>query len=61
MLANVFEVEHNAQGAVLRQNTGATLLMDFKAAFPSLHHRYMHRVLEALAIPTHLRNMIFMF
>ena len=60
MLANVVDVEHRAHEIALKHSKGAVFLMDFKAAFPSLCHRYMHRVLEALGVPKHLRNMVSM-
>ena len=34
------------------------MLVDFRAAFPSLNHKYMHAVLRALGIPYHILHSI---
>ena len=51
MIANPVDVQHAAQMVTLRNDKGAILLLDFKAAFPSLNHKYMHSVLKALGLP----------
>ena len=51
MLANVVEIDHEAQVISLRHPRGAIVLFDFAAAFPSLGHSYLIRVLEHLRLP----------
>ena len=47
MLANVVNISHRAQVVGLSDDHGGMLLFDFKAAFPSLCHGYMHSVLKS--------------
>ena len=58
MLSNVVDIVHQAQIASLEHEQAAILLFDFKAAFPSLCHGYMHSTLKALGIPRHILNFI---
>ena len=44
MLTNVIDVEHGSQQAALKEEQGATILLDFKAAFPSLSHGFLHGI-----------------
>ena len=58
MLANVVDVTHMAQLVSLGHDQGGVMLFDFRAAFPSLSHAYLHAALRALGLPTHLLNFI---
>ena len=58
MLANIVNVTHGAQQVALQQERGAILLLDFKAAFPSLSHDHLHTVLEALGVPDNILAMV---
>ena len=58
MLANSVDIQHSAQMVALQNDMGGLVLFDFKAAFPSLNHRYMHTVLEALGLPAAILNLV---
>ncbi len=58
MASNVIDVESWAQQVCLEKQRGAILLLDFRAAFPSVSHGYLHQVLEALGIPEAVRAAI---
>ena len=58
MLANVVDISHCAQLVSLNDDRGGMMLFDFKAAFPSLSHGYMHAVLTALGLPKHILNFV---
>ena len=58
MLANVVDVEHDAQEVALTEEAGATFLFDFKAAFPSISHAFIHRILAKLGVPAEFRRMV---
>ena len=58
MLSNVADISHRAQAVSLDDDRGGMLLFDFKAAFPSLSHGYMHAVLKALGLPRHILNFV---
>ena len=58
MLANIIDVEHEAQRKCFLNKRGAIVLLDFKAAFPSISHSYLLSVLRALGMPTDTTNMI---
>ena len=58
MLANVVDVEHAAQVVALSEDQGAIILLDFKAAFPSIGHDFLHRMLEAIGLPSPTRAFI---
>ncbi len=58
MLANIVDIEHASQHGALKHAQGGTVLFDFRAAFPSLNHQYMLKVLKALGVPRHIHNMI---
>ena len=51
MLANVVDLEHHAMMAALSRRRGLLLLLDFKAAFPSVAHAYMQQCLEGFGVP----------
>ena len=58
MLANVIDISHRAQTVSLQHDRPGMLLFDFKAAFPSLSHGYMHTVLKSLGLPSHILNFV---
>ncbi len=58
MLGNSVDIQHAAQLTAMKHSKGGLLLLDFKAAFPSLGHRYLHTVLGALGLPDHILNSI---
>ena len=58
MLRNVMEIDWSAQKVSLMSRSGAVVLFDFRAAFPSLSHAYLHAALRALGLPIHLLNFI---
>jgi hypothetical protein len=58
MLSNVLTVDHEAMKISLEQETGAIVLFDFKAAFPSLERAFMIRTLEWLGMPEKQLNLI---
>ena len=58
MLSNVVDIQHAGQLTALDREHGAILLFDFKAAFPSLNHHYLHRVLAKLGLPRDVLRMI---
>ena len=51
MLRNIIEIDWAAQKVSLLGPRGAIILLDFKAAFPSLDHTYMWQALSALGFP----------
>ncbi|CAK0898422.1 unnamed protein product [Prorocentrum cordatum] len=51
MLANVVELEHDAMLTATQKQRGMILLVDFKAAFPSVSHRFLRRCLEGFGMP----------
>ena len=58
MLGNVLDIEWEAMRISLRTESGAILLFDFSAAFPSMAHEYLITVLEALGAPPSAMNVI---
>ena len=51
MLANVVQMEARALSTAARHHRGAAILIDFKAAFPSISHEYLHTCLQAVGFP----------
>ena len=58
MLANSVDIQHAAQMVTLQNESGGLVLFDFKAAFPSLNHKYMHTVLKALGLPDAMLDLV---
>ena len=52
MLRNVLEVDFASHKISIRSRSGAMILFDFKAAFPSLAHEMIWDVLEATGVDT---------
>ena len=49
-------LEHSVLGGGLDDGDAACLFLDIKRAFPTVSHRFLHRVLEAAGAPQWLRN-----
>ena len=58
MLSNVLTVDHEAMKISLEQKSGAIVLFDFKAAFPSLERSFMLRTLGWIGMPERQLNLI---
>ena len=50
MASNILEVDATAQCYALKHPRAWILLLDFKAAFPSISHEFLHSTLEALGV-----------
>ena len=51
MLQNVIDIDWQAMIVSLRSSSGALVLFDFKAAFPSVSHPFLIQCLELLGLP----------
>ena len=51
LLANVIDVDFAAQTVSIKHSRGAIVLLDFRAAFPSIAHDYLWDVLKAIGVP----------
>ena len=51
MASNILNVETHAQEVSLRRRRGGILLLDFKAAFPSVSHSYLWAALTHIGLP----------
>jgi hypothetical protein len=51
LLRNVVDVDHAAQKVSIKHQRGAIVLLDLRAAFPSVAHDYMWDVLKAIGVP----------
>ena len=51
MLANIIQMEALALSTAAKYKEGAAILVDFKAAFPSISHDYLHTCLRAVGFP----------
>ena len=58
MLSNVVDIDYEAMVVSLRDEAGALVLFDFKAAFPSVSQEYLMRVLKHLGLPQHCMNLV---
>ena len=58
MLANIVDIDFEAMRVSLTQKHGALVLFDFQAAFPSVSHEYITRVLRHLGLPDHVMRLI---
>ena len=50
MLKNVLDIDFAAHRVSVKSRTGAILLFDFRAAFPSISHSYLMKVLTYLGL-----------
>ena len=57
-LKNVIEIDHSMAEFARTGNDSCVVFFDFKAAFPSLAHTFMHRALEEIGVPKRTRNYI---
>ena len=53
MLQNVMDVDGGMMEVALECESGGALFVDFSAAFPSISHEYLKKVLRALSLPAH--------
>ena len=58
MLHTIVDVEHAMLQKSLEEETVAAFFFDFKAAFPSIAHEYMFKVLRSLHIPEGILRLI---
>ena len=58
MLANILEIDEVAMTISLTEAYGGMVLFDFKAAFPSIEHEYLFKVLEHIGTPKPVLNAI---
>ena len=61
MINNVVDIDFAAQKVSIQSKRGAILLLDFKAAFPSMSHDFIWDALRAAGIPTQFVSVIKMF
>jgi hypothetical protein len=61
MLRNILDIDLAAQTISVNSTTGAILLFDFRAAFPSIDHNFMWDTLAAIGIPSSFISMLQMF
>ena len=52
------EIEDTAMTVSLKHGQGATVLFDFKAAFPSLSVEFLLAALERIGVPLAARRMV---
>ena len=58
MLSNVVDVDFEAMTVSLTRAGEAIVLFDFKAAFPSISHTYLLKVLRHIGMPSHAMNLV---
>jgi len=58
MADNILQVDAVAQRLALSQPRAGIMLLDFRAAFPSVGHDFLHKSLTALGLPSCLRRSI---
>ena len=51
MMANLLDIDEAAQIISVRSTRGAIILLDFKAAFPSMDHAFIWDTLAAVGVP----------
>ena len=61
MLRNVLDINFAAHKVSVRSRSGAIVLFDFKAAFPSLSHDMIWDTLEVSGVDPHFINAVKMF
>ena len=61
MLRNVLDIDFAAHKISVRSSSGAILLFDFAAAFPSMSHDFMWDVLSTIGLPDHYIDMLKLF
>ena len=58
MAQNILDLEHAAMEAALDEEDAATILFDFRAAFPSLARPFLFAVLEHYGLPPSAMNVV---
>ena len=58
MLRNIVDIDFEAMKVSLRHREGVLILFDFAAAFPSISHVFMHRVLSHIGLPEHVHRVV---
>ena len=58
MISNIVGVEAAAQVVSLSHSKGGILLLDFRAAFPSISQDFLLKVLKVLRLPKEIRNVV---
>jgi len=58
MLKNVMLVDTRMRTACAASGAAGAVFFDFEAAFPSLSHRYLHRLLARLGLPAAVQNLV---
>eukprot|EP00973_Karenia_brevis_P074294 10322378-Karenia_brevis.AAC.1 len=61
MLRNVLDIDFAAHRISLQSTTGAIILFDFRAAFPSLSHEFLWDALLGFGLPEAYVNMLKLF
>ena len=52
MLSNIIDIDYHSLKVSLNSPHGALMLFDFEAAFPSVSHEYIFRVLQHIGLPS---------
>ena len=58
MLRNIVDIDFDAMKVSLRHREGVLILFGFAAAFPSISHVFMHRVLSHTGLPEHVHRVV---
>lgn len=58
MINNIIDIDYEAMTVSLKHPKGTLLLFDFRAAFPSVSHRFLINSLQALGLPEHAITLI---
>ena len=58
ILKNLIDVDAESLSASLKSQNGATVLFDFKAAFPSISQEYMLSILTKIGVPECARQLV---
>ena len=58
MINNVIDIDYEAMRMSVKSEKGWMVLFDFKAAFPSVAHRFLINSLSAIGLPEHAINFI---
>ena len=58
LIENVIDIDFESRKLYLEGSDGAVILVDLAAAFPSMGHDYLFKVLERQGIPAEFRNAV---
>ena len=56
LIENVIDIDFEAKRMYLKNESGALVLVDLSAAFPSLSQTYLFKVLERMGVPVNFQN-----